>query len=106
MTVKITITLDEERDADVISFLRSLSNAERNSEILSIFRAYINHAEGKSKSDIILETLQDLGTKIDGLKEFVASSPTGDIKKVKTSGGNRSYEIDIEVENNLMGLGR
>lgn len=110
--IKFTINLDGDVDADLVAFINSLGKNERNSEIVDILREHIAHQEGRSRSEIILEMLTDLGAKLDWIKEFIESNPSGELKKIgiKTeswvSGGNPNYEIDVEVSRNLMELGK
>lgn len=102
MSFKLTISLDIDADADLIAFISGLGRGERNAEILSIIREHMNRAEGKSISDAIIESLQRIEDEVLALKFIAGQSSVR--REIVVSGG--STNIDLEVESNLMELGK
>lgn len=109
--IKLTIVLDGDVDADLVQFINGLARNERDSDIKDILRDHIARIGGRNRSDIILESIKDLAGKLEGLRAFIESDPPGKLRSIKVSTdvdsmAHRGYELDVEVQRNLMELGK
>ena len=96
--VKITITLDDQRDADILDFLfGQMTGWERSGEIVAIIREYIR--TGGKRNDVVLSALGRIEDELKSLR----NAQVAVIQPQETNKGETT--IDPVVEDNLLNLG-